>query len=119
LVKFADGSRLEYSAKQLESTGIFTGCGFHLRSLTPAVLEFVFEIAVAGDMVIFNAQGASDSTTNPLAIPVDPAQVPHLPDGVAAEPVVCESPQRLAQLLGVGFGQWAGYRDRAIGKTPG
>ena len=117
LVKFADGSRVEFLAKQLESDGKFTGCGFHLRGLTEAVLTFVFDIAVAGDMFIFNAQGSSDNPMNPLALPVSASQLAHLPPGVAVDPVVCRSQQHLAELLGAGFQQWAGYRTQLVGKA--
>jgi hypothetical protein len=114
-VEFTDGSHVEFSAKHLESDGDFTGCAFHLRGFTPPIISFVFDVAVAGDMIIFNAQGR-DTPDDPLAILVDQAQLAQLPAAAASNPVFCSSPHRLAELLGIGIEKWAEFRDIAIGK---
>lgn len=115
-VHFRDGLQVEFAARNLESAGEFTGCAFFMRGFSPLVLGFVFDVAVAGDMVIFNAQGA-DTPDNPLAILVDPAQQLHLPSATAANPVFCASASRLAELLGVGISDWTAFRDSATGRS--
>jgi hypothetical protein len=114
-VVFSDGSHVEFSAKHLESDGDFTGCAFHLRGFTPPIIAFVFEVAVAGDMIIFNAQGR-DTPGEPLAILIDQSQLTQLPAAAASNPVICSSPHRLAELLGIGIEKWTVFRDAAIGK---
>jgi hypothetical protein len=115
-LKFPDGSHVELQAKGLESDDSFTGCGFHLRGFSPAILTFVFDLAVAGDMVIFNAQGIEDSLEKPLVILVNQLQKIHLPEGMGHHPVLCTSPRQLTQLLGLSFEQWSEFRDAAIGQ---
>ena len=115
-VEFPDGSHVEFSAKNLESEGEFTGCAFNLRGFTAAIVTFVFEVAVAGDMVIFNAQGR-DTAESPLAILIGESQMAHVPREAAANPALCSAPVHLAQLLGVGFDHWSEFRDFALGKS--
>lgn len=114
-VKFRDGSHVEFSARGLESSESFTGCAFHIRGMSPEILSFVFTVAVVGDIVIFNAQGG-DEPSSPLAILTSASQRIHLPEGAAANPVLCDSVHQLAELLGVGFEQWETYRDSVIGR---
>ena len=114
-VEFVDGSSVEFSAKGLEMVDKFTGCAFHIRSVSQAVISFVFDVAVAGNMIIFNAQG-TDEISNPSAILVSESQISHLPEGSAVNPVVCGSARHLLTLLGLGFEQWEKYRDSATGR---
>jgi hypothetical protein len=74
-------------------------------------------VALAGDMVIFNAQGRN-SAANPVMILTDPAQREQvsLKDYL---PVLCTSADRLAALLGQGFGDWQAYRDRVLSEGGG
>ena len=116
LLRFADGTHAEFQAKGLESDHKFTGCGFHLRAFGPDILTFIFELAVAADMVIFNAQGR-DSPERPLAILIDPSQRTHLPPTAAINPVLCTSPRHLSELLGISYVEWSTFRDAAIGKS--
>ena len=115
-VPFEDGSRVEFSARGLESGGEFNGCAFHLRHFSKNVISFVYEVALAGDMVIFNAQG-SDTPEEPLAVAVNEHQVDQLPAGAASNPAICSSPDELAHLLGVTFEQWDDYRNHVLGKS--
>lgn len=115
-LNFPDSSRVEFQAKGLESDDSFTGCGFHLRGFSSAILTFVFDLAVAGDMVIFNPQGMADSLEKPLVILVDQLQQIHLPEAAGRHPVLCTSPSQLTQLLGLAIEEWSAFRDSAIGK---
>ena len=116
LVNFPDGSHVEFQAKGLESGSSCTGGAFHLRGFSPAILAFIFDMALAGDMVIFNAQGREDSPENPLTILVNQSQKAHLPQGVGRNPILCTSPRHLSQLLGLAFEEWVEFRDSVIGK---
>lgn len=110
---------MEFSAEGLESFDKeFTGCAFHLRNFTPSVISFVFDIAAAGDMVIFNAQG-EDTPESPLAILTHPHQLAQLPQGCASNPVFCGCARDLDRLLGMGFDDWSNFRDLVIGKPAG
>jgi hypothetical protein len=44
-VTFPDGVEFELSAKGLDGTTEFTGCAFHLRSMSCRLPEFIFEPA--------------------------------------------------------------------------
>jgi hypothetical protein len=114
LLRFPDHAVVEFHAKGLESGGDFSGCGFHLRGFTSAVLTFVFDLALAGDMVIFNCQ-AGDSPESPMAILVNESQRTHLPQ-VLRHPILCTSPGHLSQLLGSDFVSWSQLREAAIRK---
>ncbi|GHU10455.1 hypothetical protein FACS1894185_1980 [Betaproteobacteria bacterium] len=114
-VEFSDGSHVEFLAK-LESEEEFTGCAFPMHGFSPLIITFVFKVAVAGEMVIFNAQG-NGTPENPLCIIPAPSQLPHLPSGLgsAYTPFPCTSPEHLWQLLGMGFDDWSEYRDHVVG----
>ncbi|MDR3159291.1 MAG: hypothetical protein LBU11_09890 [Zoogloeaceae bacterium] len=112
-VEFTDGSHFAVNSSFEDPDEEFTGCSFNLRHFSEAIMMFVFEVAAASDMVIFNAQGM-DTPENPVLIVLDPAQIPELPE-LDYQPVVCASPAHLAQLLGVGFASWEAYRDRVVG----
>jgi hypothetical protein len=115
LVEFGDGSRVEFSAKGLQSDGEFSGCAFHLRSFSAAVVTFVYQVAVAGDFVIINAQG-NGSFESPLCITVAVSQSRHLPEGLG-EPRLVESAAALAMSLGADMAGWQAYRDHVIGRS--
>lgn len=115
LVELDDGSSVEFSAKGLHSDEEFSGCAFHLRSFSEAVITFVYQVAVAGDFVVINAQG-NGSLESPLSIAVAASQSRHLPEGLG-EPQLAESAQALAKLLGAGIAGWKAYRDHAIGRS--
>jgi hypothetical protein len=113
LLRFPDDANVEFQAKGLEFGGNFSGCGFHLRQFSSAILTFVFDLALAGDMVIFNCQGR-DSPESPLAILVGESQRTHLPQAVVRHPILCTSPMHLGQLLGFDFERWSEFRDAAV-----
>ncbi len=114
LIRFPGGSSIEFSAKGLEEEEDFSGCAFHLRGFSKEVFKFIFDIAKAGDMVIFNAQGR-DSASSPLAILTNEKQRAEMPERVASQPVLCESADHLGALLGVDFLEWSDYRDQVRG----
>jgi hypothetical protein len=114
LVVFPDGSDVEFSAQNLEYEESFTGCAFHIRGFSPPVVDFVYEIARSGDMVILNVQGRDDEDS-PLAILTAASQGQHMPSDWPVTSVLCRSAEHLSELLGVGYADWEDFRNRVIG----
>lgn len=56
-VGFLDGVNVEFNAGGLDGKEPFSGCAFHIRGISPFLVQFVFDVARAGDFVIFNCQG--------------------------------------------------------------
>jgi hypothetical protein len=67
LVTFGDGSVVELFAGELNSRKPFDHCMFAIRDFTPALVQFVWDFACAGDMVMINAQGG-DTANSPSII---------------------------------------------------
>jgi hypothetical protein len=112
VIDFPDGCSLEFSAKGLAGPGDFTGCAFHIRGMSPLLVRFMFEVAKAGQFVILPAM-------EPF-VPILTAahQRDKLPPDLlqdCPEPVVCQSADELAALLGEGYTSWKRYRDQVVG----
>ena len=75
----------------------------------------MYQVAVAGDFVVINAQGKG-SPESPLAITVEASQGRHLADGLG-EPRWAESAEALANFLGAGMAGWEAYRNHALGRS--
>lgn len=95
LVAFPDGVEVEFSARGLESDESFSGCAFHIRGSGAHLMQFVFDVARAGDMVILPAMEG-----NPVVL-VSEAQKADLPTDISAglEPILVRSPEELAAVL--------------------
>ena len=114
---FDDGSHVEFSAKGLETDEDFDVCAFYLRNFTFPIMRFIYEVAVAGDMVVVNAQGHG-TEESPSTIIVNEGQRQHLwPDPGVVRLVT--SPLELAQALVGDVSAWQGYRDRVVAGLPG
>ncbi len=112
IVKFPDGVDVEFSAKELYGVREFTNCSFHVRGIGPHLIQFIFEIAKAGDMVILPAM------EDFIPILSLPGQKEHLPQELAENdppPIVCESAAELESLLCGGYESWRKYRDQILG----
>jgi hypothetical protein len=110
-IEFTDGSSTELNCKELEGASEFTNCMFHMRSFSPAEIQLVYEVAVAGDMVIFNPQG-DDSDESPSVILIHAAQRVQLTEQVAQKPRLIGSALELGVALGADVSRWQAYRDR-------
>ena len=114
-VTFPDGVEVELSAKGLDGTAEFTGCAFHLRSMSRHLPEFIFELAKAGDMVVLPAMERR------VAILASPQQREHLPPNLAKdgwELVVCDTSAKLESLLFGGHAAWQKYLGELLNKSP-
>jgi hypothetical protein len=112
-VEFADGSWVEFNAEELETKG---GVAFRLFGITPSIIAFIYRVALAGDMIIVNAQG-HDPVKNPVMILTRPAQSEqiHIEDDL---PVLCTSVEHLAALLDMEFEDrhWQSYYNQIASK---
>jgi hypothetical protein len=117
-VWLADGSTLEFSAPPLEDADIgaaFSGTAFHLHGFAPGILGFIFNFAMVGDMVIFNAQGSNElGAPSPLVLLTAPEQREHIPDRLGENAVLCESASKLGEFLMGSLKQWRRYRDQVV-----
>ena len=101
MLTFADGSRLEMIARGLEFEGEFMALGFQKGDLAPVVIEFMYDVARAGNMTMFNPQAADHGAQHFLYL-MSEAQAPELPENDPSYQVVCTSPAHLAELLAAG-----------------
>jgi len=110
VVEFADGVDVEFSAKGLESEDPFTGCAFHIRGFGDGLMQFMFDIARAGDMVIIPAMEG-----NPLVL-VAEGQRRNVPADLqeSFQSIVVASAGELGAILSGGFKGWSAYRDRVF-----
>ena len=112
-VYFDDDSHVQFSASGVETDKEFDSCVFYLRNFTLPIMRFIYEVAVAGDMVLVNAQGHG-TEASPSTIIVNEGQRQHL----WADPGVVRlvtSPLELAQALVGDVSAWQGYRDQVVG----
>ena len=116
-VVYEDGTTVEFNACGHDGREPISGCAFHIRGTSPELFEFVFEVARAGDFVIFNCQG-DDSADSPVLILVCLGQESELPRGIVGQyetRPVCESGKMLGNLLFTDFEDWREYRGRVVG----
>jgi hypothetical protein len=111
-----DGSSITVSADELETEGAFTGCAFHLHGISIDDCGFILDLAVAGDMVIFNAQGR-DEPDNPVMILSRKAQADQVPKEMYKHAIVVTSAQHLYALLEGSFEGWARFRDQVLRRS--
>ncbi len=107
-VVLRDGSWIEMSAKGILSCDRFDGVGFFIRAggCSPMAVTLMFDVAHASDMVIINTGGEHGDPTSPYVIITEERQRENLlPDWVSTA-VLCESAQRLGEILGISFDKW-------------
>lgn len=107
-VSFSDGIHVEFSASGLADGNDFDGCAFHIRSMSPELARFMWEIATEGDMVILPA------VEDFFPIVSSPGQASSLPSDMRRDypPVVCGSAAELDSLLSGGYSGWKGYLEQ-------
>ncbi|MBM3995756.1 MAG: hypothetical protein FJ303_16635 [Planctomycetes bacterium] len=98
---FDDGGEVEVHARGLDGARPFIGCAINIREIGGKLAAFVFEVARAGNFVIFNSHG-KDTADCPSLILLNSDQERELPDGMASEYSVlpvCTSAKMLGRLL--------------------
>jgi hypothetical protein len=111
LLRAPDGGEVEMSARGLDGSEEFESVGFFLRDLTPGLAELIFDIAKAGEMIIYAAMEGQRFILTALE---QKGHVPEVPDW--PEPILCTSGQQLAALLSGGYDVWIRYRDQVTGR---
>jgi hypothetical protein len=115
VISLPDGVEAEFSAKGLQSENSFTGCAFHIRGFSDALMQFMFDIARAGEMVIMPAMEGNPlvmvSEQHKQSIPADFWE--------SLQPVVIDSPGELGAVLSGGFEGWSTYRAQVLASPSG
>jgi len=114
-LEFEDGSGTEVSI--WKDPAEITHCTFFTRGLSKKLLEFIYNMALAGNMVILNMQ-AEDSSENPTAMAPNQNILDNMGDAGFENIALCESPEKLAQMIDGSFGDWADFRDHALQEEP-
>jgi hypothetical protein len=112
-VPLRDGEHIVLAYSDLESDAVFKGCAFNLRGFSIQHCEFILDIARAGDMVMFNAQG-SDTLENPILILCAAEQAFHVPKDMYKNAVTAENGLHLYSLLEGTFESWCAYRAQVV-----
>jgi hypothetical protein len=112
-ISFSDGSHAELYAKGLHNSGEFKSAMFVLRSLSTAKLQFIYEFAAAGRMVMI---ATIDPPTALLPFEELHADLPaDIKERFQIIPV--SSHHELGMLLSGGFAQWKAYRNQIAGQS--
>ena len=103
-----DGGECAMQVDAGENGSVVVGCAFFIREQwTPQLLTTFLNVARATDGVLVGA------FVPPRVILVDAGQRSSLPEMPGwDDPVVCQSGEELAALLGAGFMEWDRYRTQ-------
>ena len=111
LVDSGDGTSDELTAGGLETEKPFKSCAFHVRTCTRGVVRLIYEVAIAGQMVILPAMEG-----NPVIFVADAIR-DHVPKEMLEGPsaITVASVEDLETVLSEGLAGWKAYRDRVVG----
>ena len=107
-VQFQDGSHVEFDAHGLSGSAAFNGCVFWIRGMSDAIIRFVFEVARAGETVLFPTMEG-----NPCIL-VRPGQNVELPPDLDLPLAECYTPEQLGRFVADGYQDWSRYRDHVM-----
>ena len=110
VVEWPDAFSLEID---LARPGTSSGLRIAFRRLSVGIVSFVFDLAHAGELAVFNLQG-NDTVVNPSVIVLDPRQLRHLPAGTYKQPACADSAKALGLLLLDSFDSWSAYRRQVL-----
>ena len=96
-LKFADGSPMEMTARGLEFEGELMVIGFGKADLSPLIVEFIFDVAKAGNACMFNAEAADNGAPHYFYL-TNAAQEQELPERGSWQ-IVCTSAAHLGELI--------------------
>jgi hypothetical protein len=105
VVKMADGGGAEVFSSDLAK-----GCMVAMRGMTPELVQFLFDLLVAGKWIMLPAMADTVAITNSqgnvIGIPHDFPRI-----------VECASAEELGIILSDGVQAWARYRDQVVGRV--
>ena len=112
-IQFHDGVRVEFSAKSLESNGSFKGCAFHIRAFSKQLVEFIFDVAHAGNMSII------PTTEDAIVLLLSEDDKRELPSDVLERfhSILLTSAEELHLVLQQGYAGWPKYREQVAGSS--
>ena len=114
VVKFPDETAVEFYATGLDGAESFTSCSFSIRGMSDLLVQFIFDVARVGDMVILPAM---EDFVPILTSVHQQAELPHELQRDYPEPVVCTSSGDLAALLSHGYQGWRRYGDYVVNNS--
>ena len=108
VVKFRDGGGAEVFLDNLDGSGTCEGCMVSISGITPNLVNFIYDLARVGNMVMTPVTEESVSV-------VTSAEQQKKIKARWPDAVVVGSADGLLVLLDKGVGAWQKYRDRAVG----
>jgi hypothetical protein len=108
VVKFRDGGGAEVFLDNLDGSGTCEGCMVSISGITPNLVNFIYDLARVGNMVMTPVIEESVSV-------VTSAEQQKKIKARWPDAVVVGSADGLQVLLDKGVGAWQKYRDRAVG----
>jgi hypothetical protein len=107
VVKFRDKGLAEVFIDGLDGSAPCDGCMVSIRSVSPKLIDFVYELARQGNMLMIPVMEES------ISIVVSSEQQKKVRDRWP-DAVVVGSSQELQILVQDGFGAWQAYREKAV-----
>jgi|GEM_PF-3219313 len=98
VLEFKDGSSVELGLWKDEKA--ITGCTFFTRGISLRMVEFIFNMAVAGNFVILDT-GGSDTPESPIAIMTSSTVLENAGADIFENPLLCTDFEELAEIWGV------------------
>jgi hypothetical protein len=109
VLDFADGGYAEVSAQGLDGPDKCDGCMAAVSSLSPQLVQFLFDLGRGGNMILIPAM------ENPPFV-VTSEEQKRCVESRWPEAKVVSSPQALLSLLTKGFTAWQAYWDQVSGE---
>jgi len=114
IITLTGGSNTEVNASF--KNGAFQSIMFHLRGFSDEMASFIFELAQAGDLIIFDTSGEG-TVESPMAYATTQAALDRMGIGEddIPNPCLCESPEHFTHMIRRGYDAWKTYRDSVLG----
>lgn len=95
ILEFKDGSSVEVGLWKDEKA--ITGCTFFTRGISLCIVEFIYNMAVAGNFVILDT-GGEDTPENPIAIMTSRSVLEDVGAEVFENPRLCKDIKELTEI---------------------
>jgi thiol-disulfide isomerase/thioredoxin len=109
---FADNGRAEFI---LDNTEMISSIDVIIRELSPALVEYLFELLGCFNFSLFDSEGITD-TKHPTLFARSKDYFSDLPLDFTPTSCVVNNSTELYDYLSLSFGAWSRYRDQIIGK---
>ena len=109
---FADNGRAEF---KLDNTELISSIDVTIRELSPALVEYLFDLLECLNLSLFDSEG-NDDEQHPTFFARSKDYFSHLPLDFTPTSCVVNTSTELYDYLSFSFGAWSKYRDQIIGK---